>query len=181
MSAEEMRPLFRQYLPVVFSSGFHLDAGYAFSETERRELASLGERLRERYTLSLGIFHRDEHGDEHGDAFVGWHVGNQVEAGRFYMTNTGILQEHRGRGLYTALLPVVLNLLEQEGFQTVYSRHNLTNNAVIVPKLKAGFVISGFEVDDRFGTLVQLSYFFNPLRRKVIDVRVGQRAPVRGG
>jgi len=44
-------------------------------------------------------------------------------------------------------------------------------------------VISGFEVDDRYGTLVQLSYFFNPLRRKVIDVRVGQSAPddeVRG-
>jgi hypothetical protein len=36
-------------------------------------------------------------------------------------------------------------------------------------------VISGFEVDDRFGTLVQPSYYFNPLRRKVIDVRVGQR------
>ncbi len=93
------------------------------------------------------------------------------------MTNTGILEAHRGRGLYTALLPVVLGILKREGFQTVYSRHNLTNNAVIVPKLKAGVVISGFEVDDRFGTLAQLSYFFNPLRRKVLDVRVGQRAP----
>lgn len=67
MSTEEMRPLFRQHLPVVFSSGFHLDAGYAFSETERRELVSLGERLSERYTLSLGIFYRDEHGDKYGE------------------------------------------------------------------------------------------------------------------
>lgn len=73
------------------------------------------------------------------------------------MTNTGILEEHRRRGLYTALLPVVLNQLRQKGFQIVFSRHTLTNNAVIIPKLKAGFVISGFEVDDRFGTLVQLS------------------------
>ena len=53
----------------------------------------------------------------------------------------------------------------------------MTNNAVIIPKLKAGFVISGFEVSDRFGTLVQLSYYFNPLRRKMMDVRVGQRKP----
>ena len=40
---------------------------------------------------------------------------------------------------------------------------------------KAGFIISGFEVNDSFGTLVQLSYYFNPLRRKMMDVRVGQR------
>ncbi len=116
MSTEEMRPLFQRYLPVVFSSGFHLGAGYAFSEAERRELASLSERLRERYTLSLGIFHRGENGGEnsheHNDAFVGWHIGTQIEAGRFYMTNTGILEAHRGRGLYTALLPVVLGILK---------------------------------------------------------------------
>lgn len=93
------------------------------------------------------------------------------------MVNTGILEAHRRRGLYTTLLPIILETLQKEGFQIVFSRHTLTNNAVIIPKLKAGFIISGFEVDDRFGTLLQLSYFFNPLRRKVMDVRVGQRTP----
>lgn len=91
------------------------------------------------------------------------------------MTSTGILKVHRRRGLYTALIPIILAHIKNEGFQVVFSRHNLTNNAVIIPKLRAGFVISGFEVDDRFGTLVQLSHYFNPLRRKVMDVRVGQR------
>lgn len=76
-----------------------------------------------------------------------------------------------------AFIPIILVQLKNDGFQVVVSRHNLTNNAVIIPKLKAGFVISGFEVDDRFGTLVKLSYFFNPLRRKLLDVRVGQSAP----
>ena len=129
----------------------------------------LAGRLSERYALGFGLFQ--------GDTFVGRHLGQQVLAGTFEMTNTGILQEHRGLGLYTALLPIVLERLKEVGFQIVFSRHNLTNNAVIIPKLKAGFVISGFEVDDRFGTLVQLSYFFNPLRRKLLDVRVGQRRP----
>jgi hypothetical protein len=38
-------------------------------------------------------------------------------------------------------------------------------------------VITGIEVSDVFGVLVHLSYFFNPLRRKVLDVRVGQARP----
>ena len=93
------------------------------------------------------------------------------------MVSTGILKEHRRRGIYAALLPVVLERVRTKGFQVVTSRHNLTNNAVIIPKLKAGFVISGFEVNDMYGSLVHLSYFFNPTRRKVLDVRVGQAAP----
>ena len=94
--------------------------------------------------------------------FVGWHLGQQTLAGIFEMARTGILPQHQNRGLYTALLPTILEQLKHDGFQIVSSRHNLTNNAVIVPKLKAGFVISGFEVDDRFGTLVQLFVLFQP-------------------
>lgn len=93
------------------------------------------------------------------------------------MMNTGVLEAHRRRGVYTALLPVVLKTAQQVGFQVVLSRHHATNNAVIIPKLKAGFVITGLELDDRYGTLVQLSYYFNPLRRRLLDVRVGQSAP----
>jgi hypothetical protein len=36
------------------------------------------------------------------------------------------------------------------------SRHRADNNAVIVPKLRAGWVIAGFEVAPRFGLLVHL-------------------------
>lgn len=68
-------------------------------------------------------------------------------------------------------------MVQQEGFQIAYSRHKATNNQVLVPKLKAGFVITSLEVSEVFGVMVQLSYFFNPLRRKVLDVRVGQARP----
>ena len=74
-----------------------------------------------------------------GDTFVGWHIGQQVLAGKFEMTSTGVLPEHRRRGLYSALILVVLETVQKEGFQIVYSRHNLTNNAVIVPKLRDRF------------------------------------------
>jgi hypothetical protein len=63
------------------------------------------------------------------------------------------------------------------GFHIVYSRHAATHNQVLVPKLKAGFVITGVELSDVFGVLVHLSYFFNPIRRKVLDVRAGHARP----
>ena len=166
MARAELTPYIEEIMPAVFAHAQHLPASYAYSETEQEAVWTLGDKLAERFVFSLGIFY--------GDIFVGWHIGNQFKTDTFEMTSTGILQEHRGRGLYTALIPVVLAHAKGAGFQVVSSRHNLTNNAVIVPKLKAGFIISGFEVSDRFGTLVQLSHYFNPLRRKMIDVRVGQ-------
>ena len=60
------------------------------------------------------------------------------------------------------------------GFQEIYSKHTITNNAVIIPKLKAGFIISSMEVSDLFGTLVNLSYYPKALRKKILDYRVGQ-------
>lgn len=169
MSRDELLPYVQAHQATVFTEQGYLHSLYAFSETERDALDTLGKRLSERYRLGFGIFQ--------GETFVGWHLGQQTLAGTFEMSRTGIVKEYRGRGLYTALLPIVLEQLKNDGFQIATSRHNMTNNAVIIPKLKAGFIISGFEVDDRFGTLVQLSHYFNPLRRKMIDVRVGQRKP----
>ena len=174
MTRAELQPLFERYFGVVFADTWHLGAHYAHSDTEQAALGTLAQNLAGRYTLGFGLFQ--------GDTFVGWHLGQQVMAGKvFEMTSTGVLPEHRRRGLYSALIPVVLETVQKEGFQIVYSRHNLTNNAVIVPKLRAGFIISGFEVDDRYGTLVQLSYFFNPLRRKMLDVRRRSERPRRRG
>ena len=166
MSRADLQPLIEPLLPLVFAATGHLRAGYAYSDAEQAALWQLEDNLAARSVLAIGIFH--------GDTCVGWHVANQVDRGNLEMTSSGIVPEHRRRGLYRSLIPVVLEYARNEGFQAVVSRHNLTNNAVIIPKLKAGFVISGFDVSDRFGTLVQLSYFFNPLRRKVFDVRVGQ-------
>jgi hypothetical protein len=66
------------------------------------------------------------------------------------------------------------SFLGADQFQIVYSRHVATNNQILIPKVKAGFVITGIEVLDVFGVMVHLSYFFNPLRRKVLDARVGK-------
>ena len=167
LSAEEFRPIFERLRPRVFAQQFTFRSREAMSAAEVEAMTALRKRMGEElFFLRLGIFL--------GDEVVGWHIGHQEDAERFYMTNTGILEPHRGKGLYTALLPLILERLKTEGFQVIYSRHNATNNAVIVPKLKAGFVISALEMNDRFGTLVHLSYFTNPLRRRMMGVRSGE-------
>ncbi len=169
MDTAEFMPLFREHRPRVFASTFDFNTQAALSEEEHAAMARLRERLGTPYQLNIGIYH-------HG-GLVGWSFGFQASSEKYYMVNTGIYPQHQGKGIYTALLPRILDILQREGFQIVYSRHTATNNQVLVPKLKAGFIISGFEISDMFGLLVHLSYFFNPLRRKVMDVRAGQSRP----
>jgi hypothetical protein len=165
----EFGPLFRQYRPIVFQTMLDFDVQQALSMKEHTATARLRERMGAPFRLHIGIYHHQE--------FIGWSFGRQDSAEKYYMVSTAILPPHQGKRIYSALLQRLLGALQREGFQVVYSRHVATHNQILVPKLKAGFVITGIEVSDVFGVLVHLSYFFNPLRRKVLDVRVGQARP----
>ena len=170
MDSDEFRPLFQKYTQEFFD-----DATQVFrlrdtlSDLERDKLKSLQTYMGEPYLLRLGLFKNNE--------FVGWHFGRQEDSTTFYMQNSGILPEHRRKGLYTELVKKTLEFTSDMGFQRIYSRHNATNNAVIIPKLKHGFVITAMEVTDLFGTLIHLTYFPKETRRKMTDFRVGQIKP----
>ena len=90
MSAEEFRLYFQQYGPVVLGKTFTFDAEQALSEGEHEASRRLKDRCSDPFVLRLCIFR--------GDEFVGWHLGRQEDAQRFYMSNTGILEAHRNRG-----------------------------------------------------------------------------------
>lgn len=170
MSKEEFQPLWQEQAARIFDDDALLFRVFpSLSAGEQDRWRALGRKMGEPYTLRLGIFH--------GEEFVGWHVGDQKDAQTFYMRNSAVLPAHRRLGLYTALLSEVMGRVEGEGFQLITSRHVATNNDVIIPKLKAGFLLTGMELSDSFGTLVHLTYFTNPLRRKVMDFRAGQVRP----
>lgn len=169
MAWHELMPFLRQHRDAVFGDTWSADTASLLSEEERAAQEKLGALMASAYRLTLGIFR--------GDALVGWSFGVQQSREHYYMINTGILPEHQAKGIYTALLPVILSRLAQEGFQVITSRHVVTNNRVIIPKLRAGFVITGCEVTDHFGSLVLLAYFTNPKRRALYDVRAGQARP----
>ncbi len=107
---------------------------------------------------------------------VGWHYSRQWDARTAYMVNTALLPAHQGRGLYSRVLPPVLAALEARGFQLVRSHHHATNNAVLVPKLRAGFCLQGLTVDDH-GVMAVLILSFGALYRDYMEVRSGLKQP----
>lgn len=171
LPSEEFQNLvWKEWAPKIFSDNdTSMNFRKVLSEEERTQVKVLQKNLSSLYSFNLCIFF--------GDEFCGWFYGEQQNNQTFYMQNSAILPQFRRKGLYTALLHEVLNRVKAQGFQIVLSRHTTTNNSIIIPKLKAGFVITALEVSDRFGTLVHLSYFFNEMRRKVMEFRAGELKP----
>ncbi len=112
--------------------------------------AIIGDRLEHRLLLVAG-----------GET-IGGYWGQQETFGRYYMTVSMFRPEWRGRGLYKALLARVTAAVADAGFRELYSRHRADNNAILVPKLRAGWVIAAFEITPRWGLTVHL-------RRYLVD------------
>ena len=166
---ETLSPYFNTHRVGLFANNIHLSVPNVITTPELIDMHRLHTNMGTPFTLNLMLFK--------GDDFVGWSFGRQMDRETYYMTNSAILPEYRRQGLYTALLQETMTRINDEGFQIILSRHTVTNNAVIIPKLKAGFVISGIEVSDAFGTLVSLRLYTNSRRREVMDFRCGERKP----
>lgn len=95
-----------------------------------------------------------------GERLVGVYRGRQEEGGAYQMSLTALESGWRRRGVYRAFLPQVLEAARTAGFVTVESRHHADNNPVLIAKLAAGFVITGFDANLRTGLMVCLSYRF---------------------
>jgi GNAT superfamily N-acetyltransferase len=169
MDDEAFRPLWLKHSAEVFSNVPVFRSQELLPEDKKAGLKALAENMGKPYFLRLGLFH--------GEEFVGWHIGYQKDRETFYMQNSAVMPGHRRKGLYSALLANALERLRGKGFQVIYSRHNMTNNHVIIPKLMAGFLITSFELSDTFGSLIHLTYYSDPLRRKVQVYRAGDMFP----
>lgn len=170
LTADEYQKKWNEWGPKIFDeNSTSLDTRKILSDEEKAQIRELNKNTAPLLKIYIGIFK--------GDEFCGWFSGDQYNFETFYMRNSAILPEHRRKGLYQALMFEVLRRTKELGFQVVLSRHTTTNNSIIIPKLKAGFIITALEVSDRFGTLVHLSYFFNDTRRKVMEFRSGDLKP----
>jgi len=164
-------PLFKKYREEVFSEDHSLPFEDFISDVEKNKIKELSKHCYDKpFTLYLAVY------DEENN-FAGWSFGWQENPTTYYMCNSAVLEQYRRRGIYNSLLQINLSILSRQGFQLIYSRHNATNNNVIVPKLKAGFIISKMELSDTFGCLVHLHYYTNATRKKLMDYRCGELAP----
>ena len=140
-----------------------------FTDKQREDVERLRDRTRDKFVLRLVV--------RCGEDIVGWSVGVQANAEQFRMANSAVLPGHRRKGIYTALLLQVLERARAEGFQTVTSHHHPTNNAVLIAKLKAGFIITGMEITDDYAALVNMTHFFDPRRLHALGVRACAQRP----
>ena len=170
LSRDELMPLFEKYREDCFGSDHSYRLWDILSEKVNQKIRELRENMGKPLELYFGVFDKDGN-------FVGWSWGYQENATTYYMCNSAVLEAHRRKGLYQRLLDENISLLTNLGFQLIYSRHCATNNAVIIPKLKKGFVISKMELSDVFGVLIHLHYYPNKLRGKMMDYRSGQLSP----
>ena len=170
LTNEDYQKRWNEWGPKIFDENSTiLDTRKVLSDEEKAQVRELNKNTSQLARINIGIFK--------GEDFCGWFSGDQYNYETFYMRNSAILPQFRRQGLYRALMSEILRRTKEMGFQIVLSRHTTTNNSIIIPKLKAGFVITAIEVSDRFGTLVHLSYFFNSTRRRVMEFRAGDLKP----
>ena len=171
MNREEFFPLFEKHRDSIFSQDHSLHFRDFLSEEENKKIKELGKDCYDKpFSMNLAVF------DKEGE-FAGWSFGWQETPSIYYMCNSAVLPNYRRKGIYSALLEANIKTLSDKGFQLIYSRHNATNNHVIIPKLKKDFIISKMEISDTFGCLIHLHYNTNKIRRKIMDYRCGEKAP----
>lgn len=139
------------------------------SEKELKKLDKLNANYQSNYTLYTLLFYKER--------LAGWSYGYQDTRESFFMTNSALLPEFQGKSLYSCMLDEVLKILVDKGFQRIHSQHLLTNNSIILTKLRKGFLITGMQVNDLCGTLLELTFFTNQMRKNITDFRVGQKKP----
>jgi len=87
---------------------------------------------------------------------VGWMTGEADDGQTYYMRNTGILKSHQGNKIYRNFLMKFEEYIKDLGYERISGQHHGNNTQVLVPKLKAGFIITGFENHENHGTLIKL-------------------------
>ncbi|MBC7428902.1 MAG: GNAT family N-acetyltransferase [Bacteriovorax sp.] len=170
MTSKEFFPLFGKHYDSIFGDDHTFFPETYYSVNEKEKIDVLRERMGNLFQLNLGLFSPD-------GEFIGFSFGVQESEETFYMMASAILEPFRKKGFYSLLLDEVVERCKEEGFQKIYGTHCATNNSVLIPKLKRGFVFSKIELSDMFGTIIHLQYYTNPLRRKVLDYRSGLRVP----
>jgi ribosomal protein S18 acetylase RimI-like enzyme len=149
------------------------DRRLVHSKKEQAQFRALNETFnsKQHLKINLALYYQGK--------FVGWSWGYQETATVFYMCNSAVLENHRNKGLYTCLMREMLKRATELGFAKIYSRHIMTNNDILIAKLKQGFKVTSFELSDTFGTMVHLSYYPSKLKNEILDFRSGYRRPNR--
>lgn len=111
------------------------------------------------------------------DIVVARSFSNQISLETIMMCMSYVKKDYRGKGLYKLMLKETIKRAKEIGYRKIQSYHNTTNNEIIIPKLKEGFVFTGMKINAGYGALAELTYFFNKDEKDAVDFRTGYRRP----
>lgn len=157
LTTSELKSYLDEHFASVYQNRLESSSQFSFGENSKIKITER-QKGDQRFRLRLGVFFNGK--------IVGWHYGYAIDAETYYMQNSAILEPFRGRGLYSSILKFVVAKLAEEGFQVITSSHHGNNAAVLIPKLKQGFIITGTQFHERFKFLIELKYIYNEDRRK---------------
>ena len=112
-----------------------------------------------------------------GERLVGYSQGWFEPGGNFYIGSSAVERDLRRQGVYTRLLTAIEQAVRERGGITISSQHVATNNAVLIAKLRLGYVIAGTEYVDAMGLLVRLVLHLTAQRSALFAARTGMLAP----
>jgi ribosomal protein S18 acetylase RimI-like enzyme len=108
-----------------------------------------------------------------GERLVGWTHAFLAPGGLLYVSNSAVHPEYRRQGLYTRLVAAIEDEARALQCLRVESHHRAANAAVLIAKLKAGYVVTGTEFSTEMGLLVKLCKHLDARRDAVFHARAG--------
>lgn len=154
---EEIRPVWASLSPHIFTELTDVGA-YQMPAARRPRNQQLRDNFAQRHTEYFIFYNQD------GDP-IGWSNGEMLDAETYFMTWSGLLPAYQNQGLYQQFLHILLPYLHEIGYERVASKHMVNNRPVLAAKIKAGFHITGVELDERWGAQVSVVYYFYEDRR----------------
>ena len=154
---------------ILFDDDVYYLPDIIYSEMEKSKKQEIKNELKNPFYFTYFIKKNNE--------IIGAYITKALNEEDLEMWVTAILPEHRRKGIYKELLQFTIEQAKIKGFQKIISQHAATNNPIIIAKLKAGFSINGFLVNDKCGMQVTLVFYFNQMRNKMFQFRVGRQLP----
>ena len=169
VSSEEFWDGYKEEVQKEFSDFLHCRTSVLYSDVEKEKLSHLKPEFKEEGHIFLFA--------KKGSDIVGRSFSEQVSKNELLMCMSYVKSDYRNRGIYTKLLSETISVAKEIGYMKVSSSHNTSNNKIIIPKLKQGFVVSGMKINAGYGTLVELTLFLNETEKDMQDFRCGHRKP----
>lgn len=169
VTSEVFNEGFREESKEEFQEFLHSGNSIFYSEDEKSKFKSFRPEFKDEAFLYFVV--------RKGDLIVARSFSNQISLDTIMMCMSYVKKDYRKKGLYKLLMKETITRAKEIGYLKVMSYHNTTNNEIIIPKLKEGFVFTGIKINAGYGVLAELTLFFNQDEKDAVDFRTGYRRP----